>query len=480
MTISILGKILQNSLILIAGRLFSRGMQLFLFIYAARELGVATYGIFSFAYATVTLFAVGMDLGLSPYLVQQLSRAPHRVGTLLSRALRLKAALIPLGLGAMLLAGVVLSREGTAMAALIILGAATALDSITALFNAVFEARQEMKYPALIIAVSNGIMSLTGLALLLHWPDIHLLCLVFALGALLRCAFSYFCFLRITGPPASPAAGGAGGSKMLRNAFPFALVTIFVTIYYYIDTLLLTAFCDAAVVGQYNAAYRLLEAPLFVIQAVTTALFPAASLFFAEDRLQLQRLTVRIFEKAAAFGLSIAVVTALVADDLVTFIYGPQYRAAGPILAVLIFSAALIMPSTICGTTLRATDRQMVSALVTGLGALLNIGLNLALIPTYAAMGAAWATLATEVFVLAVYGTLVWRSVGALFAPSFLLRMALIGTLWVVAMIALRPLGVVGQSAGAVVLLIPVLMAGAVLNADEIRAVIPFKRKPAL
>lgn len=467
-------KVLENTLFLIAGRLFSRAMQFILFIYAARQLGVAVFGHFSFAYATVNLFAITMDLGLASYLVQQLSRQSRIPTALFRKAVIVKAMLIPLGLAAVLAVGYFMSKEANAIWPLVILGLAAALDSVTALFNAAFKARQEMKYPAYIIALGNGTMAVVGLVLLFFYPRLTLLCVVFAFGAVLRCIISAIFFLRIIRfDPTIEYDHSAG--KLLFNAFPFALVTIFVTIYYYIDTLILTRLCGSEVVGQYNAAYRLLEAPLFIIQAVTTALFPAASDFYMRDRRQLHMLTAQVVEKATAFGVSIAIVTVMVADDLVRLLYGATYSNAGRLLAVLIISVAIIMPSTVCGSTLRATDRQNISAIVTGLGALLNIGLNLALIPYYEALGAAWATVATEGFVLVIYAVLVWRWVGPLVSAAFLLRLLLISLLWVAAMMATRMLGVVAQIIAAVVLFFPFLIAGGIFKTKELKNVLQRK-----
>ncbi|BBO87713.1 flippase [Desulfosarcina ovata] len=474
MAVAILKKILQNSMFLIAGRLFSRAMQFVLFVYAARQLGVATFGLFSFAYATVNLFAITMDLGLSSYLVQQLSRKQQRLTTLLFQAMWLKAILIPLGLAIILISGSLLATHTATWWPLILLGIAAAVDSITSLFYAVFHSRQQMQYSALVIATSNGIMSLVGLALLFFYPVVGLLCGIFALGAVLRCILAAMIVRRKIELP-EKRSDDRFATEMLAKAFPFALVTIFVTIYYYIDTLILTAFSSAEVVGHYNAAYRLLEAPQFIVQAVTTALFPAASSFYNHDRSELRHLTAHFVQKAAAFGISVAIVTAYVADELVYLLYGSAYSASGPLLAVLIISAAIIMPNTICGTTLRATDHQNISAVVTGLGAFLNIGLNLAVVPQFEALGAAWATVATEGFVLVVYFFLVWRWVGPLFSFTFLLRLVLIGLLWMTAMTATRPLGVVAQVGAAVVLFFPFLIASGIFKTKELKKIMQRK-----
>lgn len=443
-------------------------MQFFLYIYAARVLGVDLFGVFSFGFAVVSLLSITMDLGVSNYMVQQLSRDSGKTARYTGAGLAAKSGLIGVGLVLILMVGVVMQKEGEAMWVLLILGTGSVLDNITALFYATFEAREEMHYPAGIIAVSNFVMSATGLALLFFRPHLLGFCLVFVLGAFLRLVLSGIWSIRRYGFPKFPD-GWDPIFQLVRQGLPFAMVTIFVSIYYYIDTVILAAFCDNTTVGHYNAAYRLLEAPLFISQAVTTALFPAASKLFSRNREELRRLTAQAFQKTWAFGLSVALATALMAENLIDRIYGDAYGPSGALLAILIFSVAIIMPSTICGTTIRAIDKQRVSALVTGIGAALNIVINLILVPHYGAAGAAWATVATEVFVLVVYVGLVWRYVGPVFNGAALARMALLVGLWIGAFHFMRHWDVLIQMGCCTGLFVPFMLAARFLTVGEVR-----------
>jgi O-antigen/teichoic acid export membrane protein len=243
------------------------------------------------------------------------------------------------------------------------------------------------------------------------FPVLHLFAGVFLFGAFLRFALSRQWFIRKYGRPVYQA-DRTQTLEMLRQGLPFALVSVFVTLYYYIDTVILTIFVDKEVVGQYNAAFRLLEAPLFIVSAVTTALFPAAARLFVQDRNKLKGLTRQAFQGIIPIGLTVSVPAAFFSDEIIQLIYGAKYSGAGPALSILIFSLSIIMPSTILGTTIRAIGFQTASAWVTGMGAVLNIVSNIAVIPYYSYIGASWTTLLTEVFVLIAYFSLASRYLG--------------------------------------------------------------------
>lgn len=402
------GRIARNTVFLVGGRFLSRLVQFFLFIYAARRLGAAEFGIFSFGYATVAILAIAMDLGISVYLVQQVSRDTRRLTAYMAKAIFAKCLIIGPALLLIMATGWVLEKDARTLQVLFILGIGTICDSLTGVFYGAFEAHEEMAYPAIVIAVSNLVMSATGILLIYFYPDLLLLCLVFTGGALMRLAFaSTWCMGRYGMPDWK--ATWPGVQHMIRSGLPFALVTIFISIYYYIDTVILSMFRSEAVVGLYNAAYRLLEAPLFVIQAFTTALFPAASRMYASDPAELRAILARMVKIAGGLGIFVAVVTILIADPLIGLIYGPAYAAAAPLLMVLILSVAIIMPNTVCGTALRAVGKQSASAWATGFGALLNIALNFILIPHYGAVGAAWTTVSTEGFIFVLYYVMIRR-----------------------------------------------------------------------
>ncbi len=470
-------RILQNALFLVSGRLFSRIMQFFLFIYAARRLGVEGFGIFSYGYAIINMFAVAMDWGISAYMVQQLSRNPSRIRAFMGKTLAVKAGMVVPCLLGILLAGVAMHKETEVLWILFVLGMVTVWDGFAITFYSVFEAREEMAYPAAVVAISNLIMSAAGILGLFYAPGLFLLCVIYAGGALLRLSFAGILCIRHYGRPVwekeSPKA-----LELIQKGLPFALVTVFVTIYYYIDTVILSAFFPDETIGQYNAAYRLLEAPLFVAQAATTALFPAAARMYTAKREELKEMMAGVVQKTCAFGLSIAIVIALISERLIVLVYGDTYRPAAPLLTVLIFSAALIMPGAMCGTAIRAANRQSVSALITGMGVLLNVVLNLLVIPRYAAIGAAWTTLATEALTFLLNMLIIRQLIGPMFRRINILQLSLLAALWIGLITLTQTFWVLYQIILCTLLFFPFLLGTRIITLTEIQVLTGKDRQP--
>ncbi len=461
-------RIFRNAAVLTGARLFSRILQFFLFIYAARCLGVVHFGIFSFAYALVRMLGLSMDMGMSYYTVQQVSRDRKMTSVYLGANLTAKIFLILLGYALIMGTGLAMQKDSLTMNVLFILATVTAFDNLNMPFDSVFNAHEQMQYQAAIISVSNCIMSLIGFTFLYYYQDVLLFCAANAIGAFLRMGLGAFWCIKIYGKP-SRNFDFSFIRDLIIKGIPFSLVVIFVTIYYNIDSLILDMFCGSEVVGYYNAAYRLIEAPLFISSSLTTALFPAISRLYREDPSELKTLVSESFYKGLALGLSVALVTSFLSEELISVIYGPDYAPAARVLPVLIFSVAFIMPGTICGTTVRATDRQTVSAVVAGGGAVLNIILNLIFVPRYSFMGAAWATLATEMLVVAVYMELVRRSIGPIFRIAPLCRILALNALLMGFLYLAAPAGLWFQIAGCTILFLPITLLTGVVKMSELR-----------
>lgn len=426
MAAKVISTIVQNTAAMMAGRLISRVFQFFLLIYAARELGAADFGIFSWAFALTGLVAVFMDPGLSRYSVQQLARSQKEIPLYFGGNLVIKIVLVLAGLLALFIISYAMGRGQQAIQAALLLGAMAGVDSLGRCFLMVFQAAQRMDYEALAISAAGVLFTLIGLLALYLMPNLAVLCGAFLLGGLIRLGISIGIY-RGRYPKPTYSFNFQFLTKLLKNGFPFALTTVFVTVYYYIDTIILTAYASDQAIGYYGAAYRFVEAPLFLVASLTTALFPAASRLYGKDKEHLREVVGQIFPKMMALGLSVALVISFLAEDLVALFFGEQYGPAAKVLPVLIFSGAIIMPSTVLGTTIRAINRQGISALVTGLAAVLNIVLNLIFIPRYTIMGAAWTTLATEAFVIVVYFAMVRHYIGRILPWGAVLSVLLFG-----------------------------------------------------
>lgn len=466
------GKIVfRNAAILTIGRLLSRIAQFFMFIYAARVLGVDNFGIFSFSNNLVYILCIIMDIGISRYSIQQMSRNLENIPVYTGTGLCIKIILVVFGYFLIITTGYLLGKDILTIKSLFILSLAAVFDSFAMSFSAAFDANEKMEYSAGIILISKIILTIVGFIAMFYSNALLTFCWVMTFGSFLQLsitAFWYFkkykkiifvkdvFFIKI----------------LLKNSIPFSLSSIFITIYYSIDSVMLDFFCGTKVVGYYNAAYRIIDAPLFLSESFKTALFPTISRVYAKKTEELNKIISISCNIALAVGLSIASTTAYLSEKLIYAFYGSEYAPSSAVLPALIFSIAFIMPSTICSTAIRAADKQSICIFVSGFGVVINISLNLVLIPIYSFVGAAWATLITEMIIALIYMEVTRRYItGQIFTVQSVFRSISLAMLLVVFLYFTNTFSLWMQIAGCVVLFLPFALIVRIFTLAELRSV---------
>jgi O-antigen/teichoic acid export membrane protein len=452
----------------LAGRVVTLAVSLVALPLAARALGPEGFGVWTAALAYVGLFAAFTEFGLTNAAMQRMAADPEHeaqwLGALASLrtlfagvATLVAAALIPLALsgdGDLRLAAVIL----------LVIIPATGAGALMSLF-------QTRLRPAVPVLIGIG-QSLTWLSLVVV--------LVLADGDVLAFAAAYAALM--TGVAAVQIrvtrrhrAFGWDGMRdrwrsLLRIAVPIGLASLFITVYYKVDAVLLIELASAEEAGVYGAAYRFLEPLVFVPAAVMTALFPVLSAIRASDPARFERLVRRGAELMALVSLPGVAVTLVLGDQIVDLFYGAEFARAGGLLPILMGAYVSICFGTLAGFLAPIIGLQWRLAIFSGVGALANVVLNVLLIPEHGAYGAAWATLATEWLTMTLlFGTALWRLQLRL-ELGRIVAVVVACAVMAAVMLLVRPLGLVpALAAGAVVFPLAALGLRAV-RPDELRA----------
>jgi O-antigen/teichoic acid export membrane protein len=179
--------------------------------------------------------------------------------------------------------------------------------------------------------------------------------------------------------------------QLVRYGFPVALSVVAVGIYQRIDQVMLHKMTGDRTLGPYVVAVQMAELFSALPVALMSSLFPALSQ--AADQVQLFGHYLGIsyrFLLTVVFGVCAAFTP--IALPLVLLFYGKQFESSAGLLIVLIWSEVPIFFGVALSTGLVAANLQKYLPIATILGAFVNIGLNLIVIPRWGALGASWAT----------------------------------------------------------------------------------------
>ena len=175
---------------------------------------------------------------------------------------------------------------------------------------------------------------------------------------------------------------------------------------------MLAAFEPKDVVGDYGAAYRLLEATLFVAWSVGAAVYPVFSRLTTTSVPPVGLVFERGVKLSIALTLPLAAGALVLAGPLVEVLYGSSYENAETALRLLAPAIALYPVCYLTGYLLVSQDRQRVMTWVYGLVALENVLANLVLIPWLSLDGAALGTSISQLLVAVALVAFARRTIG--------------------------------------------------------------------
>lgn len=186
----------------------------------------------------------------------------------------------------------------------------------------------------------------------------------------------------------------------LKNLFTFSfwifLASSGAIVFSYADTILLSYFMTSADVGIYRIAFQFTTAATFTTLALHNTLYPKISRWHADGALDLVTLSLsRAFTYSLLLAVPVAVGGWVFGDRLLYFFYGAGFAAGAGALAILLLVQVVNVFMYLQTMCLNAIDRPRESFYATGTAAVVNILLDLALIPLFGIEGAAIATLVT-------------------------------------------------------------------------------------
>jgi PST family polysaccharide transporter len=359
----------------------------------ARHLGPSSFGTLSFALSLVLLFSTLWTLGLSGIVVRELVRHPDEHGAIVGTVTVLRVAGGVIAVVAAVALTVALDVDPVAQASVAIL-----MIGVLALYT--FDGidlwlQAEVRSRYAVAARTAGLACAAAFNVALIAVQAEFMWFViaaaseFVIGGLALVAV----YVRLGKSFAAWRFRVASARSLLRVSWPLVLSGVVYAINLRVDQLMLGTMSDTREVGLYAAAARLSEVWYFVPAAIAASVFPAMIRSREAGPVHYEWQLARLYDAMVALGLPVALAVALGSSIVVELLYGPAYAKSGAILAIHIWAGPFVFLGSVLSRALIAEDRLGFSFVRHGAGALVNVVLNLVLIPPLGGVGAAWATL---------------------------------------------------------------------------------------
>ncbi len=379
------------------------------FVLLARSLGVNAYGSFIAITAIAALLAPFSCLGHGPLFIRDVRSGGQDPALCWGNGI-----VITLILGTLLTLGAVLTSvligvgsEITVLVAICV--SDLVLMRLVELSTFGFAASNQMKESA-IQNVVLVLLRLLGIGLLMIFTQ-HVTLLSWAiayfLASLLGLVYAFTRGALLWGLP-RPRLPHLKGNLVMGLYFSVGVAAA--TIYNDIDKVMLARLADLASTGIYGAAYRIVDVSMAPIRSLV---FAANPIFYEKGVLGVRpnyRYAKRLITRSMICGIAIAIVLWWAAPVL-PMVLGESYRPAAPALRVLSVIPFLRSIHAFLADALSGSGYQAIRMVIQVAVALLNIGLNLVILPQWSWRGAAWTSVVCDgSLALALWLTVRWCS----------------------------------------------------------------------
>lgn len=354
------------------------------------------YAIFSFSY----IFNILLDLGLTNFNTRNIAQHPQLIGKHLSGILGIKVLLFGLYLVVTFTVGLLMGYGSDEFRLLALLTLCQFLNSLILYLRSNFEGLLMFRWDSLFSVLDRVLM-------------------IFICGCLLwsplRERFNIYWFVYaqltaygITALLALVVIGRKAGLRrlrwdrrfflvILRKSAPFALLVLLMAAYGHVDSIVLRAMASDEQAGIFAGAFRLLDALTMVAYLVSVPLLPVFSRLCREKESVTPYLRL-VFWPMMLFAVGTAVACAVWAEPVMRLLYHGRAALYVPVFRVIIFGIIPIGLTYIFGTLLTAGGYLLQLNTFAAVSLVLNIVVNMLLIPRLGATGSAWASLTTQSF----------------------------------------------------------------------------------
>lgn len=387
------------------------GSGLFVGAWVARYLGPEQFGLLNFSISFAALFGVAATLGLDGIVVRELVRNPARRDLLLGSAFALKLGGGIVTLVAALAVTSYMHGADALMFWLVALASAAYIFQSLNVIDFFFQAEVRSKYTVLASNGAYGLMTILKIFLVL--TRAKLLAFAWAtLGeAVLTSLFLVIAYKQNQHNIKGWRVDRETARELASESWPLLLASLAVMLYMRLDVVMLQQMVGSREVGIYAAATRISEVWYFLPTVIVSSVSPSIiNCHGSSPGLYLRRIRKLYFLMAwLSVGLSLPM--SLLSGWIVRTLYGHQFDAAGPVLAVHLWASIAVFLGVASSQHLLVEGLQLVSFYRTLIGVGCNIVLNLVLIPRIGAMGAAIATVVS--YFVATFSMVFFRSTRA-------------------------------------------------------------------
>lgn len=399
------GKVAKNAIWIIGIQLVKSILSLIISMLTARFLGPSNFGIINYASSIVAFVAPIMYLGLTGVLVQELVSHPEKEGEILGTSITLSFISSLFCIGGVIAFVSIVNRGETETIIV------CALYSILLTFQALemmiywFQAKLLSKYSSFISLIAYIVISAYKIFLLATKKSIFWFAVSNAFDYMLIAIGLMIVYKKLGGGKLRFNVQTA--KKLFSKSKYYIVSNMMITIFAQTDRIMLKLMIDDAATGYYSAAVTCAGMTGFVFTAIIDSFRPLIFDSKKNSDTQYENNMCRLYSIIIYLSLIQSIVISLFSGLIVQILYGAEYAPTTSILSILVWYTTFSYLGSVRNIWMLAEDKQKYLWIINLSGALMNVVLNYFMIPVMGGVGAALASLITQVFTNIIIGFII-------------------------------------------------------------------------
>ncbi len=388
-------RVIQNAGWLIGGKVLNKVIAFVVAVLTARYLGPGNYGLINYAAAYTTFFASICTLGIDSVIVKNFLDYPDEEGETLGTAIcmRLASSIF----SAVMIIGIVFVVDNGEPLTI----GVVALSSLALIFqvydtvNYWFQSKLMSKYPAIASNIAYVTVSIFKIVLLVGGKDVRWFAISNALDYIVAALFLFYIYRKQGGTRLR--FSWKKGRQLLSKSYNFIIAGLMVSIYASTDKFMLKQWLDESSVGYYSLASSFSVTWAFVLSAIIESMHPVIVQSYQHNYQLYERKNRQLYAIVFYVSIFMSLVIAITAEPLILFLYGAQYLSAVEPLRIVVWYTAFSYLGVARNIWMVCENKQKYLNYLYFSAAVMNVLMNMLLIPIWGASGAAAASLITQI-----------------------------------------------------------------------------------
>lgn len=386
----------KNAGWIIGGKVAQMLISLFVSILTARYLGPGNYGLINYGSAFVAFFTALCTLGLNSVMVKDFVDHPDEQGEALGSAIVMRLASSVLSSIMMIALGFLLDGDEPVTIAVIALCSLSPIFNVFDIFHFWFQNQYKSKVTSIASFLAYCVAAAYKVVLLITQKSVQWFAFATSIDCIVVAVFLFFAYKRYGGPRLKFSLKKS--KSLLHISYHYILSSMMVVIYGQTDKLMLKQMINESEVGFYATAVSICSMWTFVLQAIIDSLYPSILRLKNEDQAAYERKNRQLYAIVFYVSCFVSFGFWILGEFVIRILYGVEYMPASSILRIITWYTAFSYLGVARNAWIVSEGKQKYLKYMYGGAAAMNVILNVLLIPVLEGVGAALASLITQIF----------------------------------------------------------------------------------